>query len=139
MPVDIAVDFVEAAKTLMVESSGLLLAHRDDEYPLEAVGIICSDGTTYPLINQARSGHRFEVSEVLMKEAIDILAERGLHPVAVYHSHPDSSSGPSNRDILMMQNMPGALSIIVGRDAIAAWLWNDGLQSVGNIPLPERV
>ncbi len=139
MPIAVADEFVAVAETLMVEAAPALVAHRNDSYPHEAVGIVCSDGSTYPLINQARSGHRFEVSEVLVQEAITILSERGLQPVAVYHSHPESVSGPSNRDISMMQHMPGALSIIVGKDGIAAWLWNDGLQSVGKVQLPERV
>ena len=138
MPVVEAQEFIQAAVTLMEKAAVKLLDHRHDAYPEEAVGILCSNGDIYPLINQARSGHRFEVSETLSKEAIEILKNRGKEPVAVYHSHPMSSSGPSNRDVAMMMNMPGALSIVIGIDGIAAWLWDNCLQSVGRIPLPER-
>lgn len=138
MPVVVAQEFIQAAVTLMEDAAVRMADHRDDAYPEEAVGILCSNGDTYPLINQARSGHRFEVSETLVKEAIEILENRGKEPVAMYHSHPTSAASPSARDVSMMMNMPGALSIVVGIDGIAAWLWDDVLQSVGRIPLPER-
>ena len=122
----------------METASVEMLNHRDDVYPQEAVGVLCADGSCFPLVNQARSAHRLEVSAFLVAEAIDMLGERGLSPVAFYHSHPTSASGPSNRDIQMMQTKPGALFVIVGQDGIAAWLWDESLQSAGKIPLPER-
>lgn len=138
MPVVVAQEFIQSAVTLMEAAAVRMANHRDNAYPQEAVGILCSNGDSYSLINQARSGHRFEVSEVLVKEAIEILESRDMEPVAMYHSHPTSAASPSGRDVSMMMNMPGALSIIVGIDGIAAWLWDDVLQSVGRIPLPER-
>lgn len=138
MPVVVAHEFLQATVTLMEQGSVAMSNHRDDAYPQEAVGILCSNGDAYPLINQARSGQRFEVSETLVKEAIGWLEKQGQQPIAVYHSHPTSASSPSGRDVSMMMNMPGALSIIVGIDDIAAWIWDDVLQSVGRIPLPER-
>lgn len=136
---EVANDFLDATVELMEHSSRALTEHRFEAYPQEAVGILCSDGTNYPLINQARSDSRFEVSETLVREAIDALSRLGREPVAVYHSHPTSSSSPSNQDISMMKRMPGALSIIVGIDGIAAWRFDNGLQSVGRVPLPEKV
>ena len=135
---DVAHEFVQASITLMETASVEMVNHRDDVYPHEAVGVLCADGSCFPLINQARSAHRLEVSAFLVSEAIDMLVERGLSPVAFYHSHPTSASGPSNRDIQMMQTKPGALFVIVGQDGIAAWLWDESLQSAGKIPLPER-
>jgi len=130
--------YVVAVVTLMENSAVEMLEHRDEVYPNEAVGILCDDGTCYPLINQARSAHRLEVSAILVGEAIDMLMERGKAPVAFYHSHPTSASGPSNRDIQMMQTKPRSLFIIVGQDGISGWIWDDGLKSVGKIPLPVR-
>ena len=138
MPTEQAVEFIQASTTLMESAAVEMVEHRDETYPNEAVGVLCSDGSCFPLVNQARSAHRLEVSAFLVAEAIDMLTERGLSPVAFYHSHPESASGPSNRDIQMMQTKPGALFIIVGQDGISGWLWDDGLQSVGRIPLPER-
>jgi proteasome lid subunit RPN8/RPN11 len=135
---DTAHEFVQAATTLMETASVEMTDHRDEVYPNEAVGILCSDGSCFPLINQARSAHRLEVSAMLVGEAIDMLIERGLSPVAFYHSHPTSASGPSSRDIQMMQTKPGALFVIVGQDGIAGWLWDEALESAGRIPLPER-
>jgi len=127
-----------ASIELMEFCASEILTHRDEIYPHEAVGILTADGATYPLINQARSSKRFEVNESQVKEAIDVLNDVGKTPVAIYHSHPESASGPSQRDISLMQRMPGALSVIIGQDGIAGWLWDDQLHSVGKIPLPER-
>lgn len=133
-----AQEFIQAATFLMETAAVEMSNHRDEVYPHEAVGILCSDGSCFPLINQARSAHRLEVSAILVGEAVDMLTERGLSPVAFYHSHPTSASGPSLRDISMMQTKPQALFVIVGQDGIAGWLWDDSLHSVGKVPLPNR-
>lgn len=138
MQTPVALNFLQVTVTLMEEASLSMLQHRNDSYPNEAVGILCSDGVTFPLINQSRSPHRFNVSQTLVEEALETLTRRGHSPVAMYHSHPEADSSPSNRDLAMMETMPGSLSIIVGIDSIAAWRWNDGLESVGKIPHPER-
>lgn len=130
--------FMQAVIELLESGSVEMVNHRDDEYPHEAVGILCSDGTNFRLINQARSGFRFEVSKTLSTEALETLNVRGKSPIAIYHSHPRSPASPSSRDVVMMETQPGALSIIVGVDGISAWMWDDDLQSVGRIPLPER-
>ena len=127
-------DEVEA---ILVAARPDLIASRDEGYPNEAVGIICSDAEVYPLINQARSSHRFEVGETLVGEAVNHLKYRDKHPIAVYHSHPESDSGPSARDEMMMKEMPKATFVIVGIDGIAAWLWDGELQSVVKIPLED--
>lgn len=114
-----------------------LLAARDKDHPNETVGILCADGDVYPLINQARSGERFEVGETLVGEAINHLKYRGRMPVAVYHSHPTRGSGPSERDKMMMAEMPKAVFVIIGNDGIAAWLWDDELRFVVKIPLED--
>ena len=124
-------------ETLLNAARTDLTKHRDDDYPNEAVGILCADATTYPLINQARSPKRFEVSEALVTEAIAQLKVRKRHPVAIYHSHPTSTSEPSNRDTMMMQEMPQASFVIVGSDGIAAWMWDDELRFVVKVPLKE--
>lgn len=122
-------------EALLVAARAELVVSRNHEYPNEAVGIVCADGDVYPLINQARSNRRFEVGETLVGEAINHLKYRNKHPVAVYHSHPESDSGPSVRDQMLMQEMPKAINIIVGMDGIAAWLWDEELRFVTKIPL----
>lgn len=124
-------------EALMTVARPYLIEQRDNDYPNEAVGILCADATIFPLINQARSGHRFEVSEALVTEAIAQLKVRKRRPVAVYHSHPESDSGPSKRDIMMMTEMPQATFVIVGSDGISAWMWDDELRFVVKVPLKE--
>ncbi len=124
-------------ETLLNSARTDLTKHRDGDYPNEAVGILCADATVYPLINQARSHKRFEVSEQIVTEAIAQLKVRKRHPIAIYHSHPTSTSEPSKRDTMMMQEMPQASFIIVGSDGIAAWMWDDELRFVVKVPLKE--
>lgn len=129
----------EPVETLLLEIRGALFDEKLKHYPYEAVGLIAVDGELYPLINQARSPKRFEVSERLVSEAIEQMSKYGQAPVAVYHSHPESASGPSGRDTIMMQQNPGSLHVIVGQDGIAAWMWMDQLRFVVKVPLPEKV
>ena len=112
-----------------------LRAASSEDYPNEAVGILCADAAVYPLINQARSPKRFEVGETLVGEAINHLKYRGKYPVAVYHSHPTSTPEPSERDKMLMRETPKSVHVIVGNDGIAAWLWDDELRFVAKIPL----
>lgn len=130
--------YVRSVMTLMENCADEMIEHRDEVFPNEAVGILCDDGSCYPLINQARSAHRLEVSAILVGEAIDMLNERNKNPVAFYHSHPTGATGPSRRDLEMMQTKPGALFVIIGIDGIAGWIWKDKLESVGRISLTER-
>lgn len=129
--------YKQAVVDLLQTAAHGLIEHRNSDYPNEAVGLLCADGAIYKLINQARSAKRFEVSELLVNEALLYLESRDHLPIAMYHSHPEASCGPSRRDISWMETMPGAISVIVGQDGIAAWRWVGELESVGRIPFPE--
>ena len=136
-PVPFHQQVAEPLEAILVAVRPDLVEQRSHAYPNEAVGIICADATHYPLINQARSPKRFEVSQLLVTEAIDSLKAAGRHPIAVYHTHPESSSDPSKRDEMLMSEMPQATSIIVGSDGIAAWMWDEQLRFITRIPLKE--
>jgi proteasome lid subunit RPN8/RPN11 len=122
---------------LLIEARTDLIHHRNEVYPHECVGIICYDALVFPLINQARSDHRFEVGTTLVGEAINHLKYRDKVPVAVYHSHPERDSDPSDRDLMMMREMDGAVFVIIGNNGIAAWLWDDELRFITKIPLED--
>lgn len=127
----------EPLRAILVAVREDLIAHRNSDYPNEAVGIITADATIYPLINQARSHKRFIVSQQLVAEAINHLKYRNHLPIAVYHSHPTSTSSPSKSDENMMTEMPQSTFVIVGDDGIAAWMWDEELRFVTRIPLSE--
>ena len=114
-----------AVRSMVEHVANSLICARDNAYPNEAVGYVCSDATLYPLINQARSPRRFEVSDTLIKEAIEEILRDGVEPAMIYHSHPTSDSTPSNRDKLMMVELVGAVFVIVGKDDISAWCYKD--------------
>lgn len=118
---------------LITYSAGSLIRARDNAYPNEAVGYIRTDAILHPLINQARSPRRFEVSDTLAKEAVDEILRDGAEPAMIYHSHPASDSTPSNRDKLMMAELIGAVFVIVGKDDISAWCYrNEPINGIEN-------
>lgn len=119
---EINITFIDSVRDLIHQAYQSLKLHSASDYPIEAVGIICDGGITYPLINQARSPHRYEVSKQLVTEALDVLNARGLLPLGFYHTHPTSNPEPSKRDVLLMSENPNSLFIIVGQYAIAAWI-----------------
>ena len=65
---------------------------------LEVVGIVWSDSTISPLINQARSATRFSVSESLFAETIAAVNPAEKTMVSLYHSHPGDNPRPSKLD-----------------------------------------
>lgn len=73
-------------------------SHARAGMPEEVVGLILSDGTTRPLINQARSSTRFEVSFAQMAEALASINPHTHLVYAIYHSHPAGSLNPSTDD-----------------------------------------
>lgn len=136
--------FREAVVDLIVIATDELISHRDDAYPQEAVGILCDDGTTYRLINQARSGTRFEVSKLLVTESIKIIKRQNRSAIGIYHSHPTSQSAPSSRDIDMMRTQPGNLFVIVGNDVISGWAWRGDFRqgdliSLGEVGITDKI
>lgn len=111
---------------LLPEVASTLIEISAYESPNEAVGILCLDGTIFPLINQARSGSRYIVSNRLFNEAINELTGKGLYPVGVYHSHPNRDHHPSTPDRAFMEENAGVISIIVSvqDETVAAWTYD---------------
>lgn len=70
----------------------------------EVVGLVLSDGTIVRLTNQARSPHRFAVSQTQMAEALAEIDPDEVQVVAIYHSHPSTSTTPSLVDEQMMRD-----------------------------------
>lgn len=64
----------------------------------EAVGIIWSDSSVTPLVNQARSSKRFSVSETLFAETLARVDPAEKTMVSLYHSHPSGALFPSSED-----------------------------------------
>jgi len=118
----------------MADTNGDLYTAKDEAYPNEGVGIVTADAIVYPLINQARSPHRFVVNERLVHEAQQELKGQGHTPVTFYHTHPASPPSPSARDELWMKEHPNQVMMIVGKPGIAGWVWTDRLHSLGKIP-----
>lgn len=126
---------IAIVEKLLHESYTSLKLQAAKAYPIEAVGVLCEDGSTAPLINQARSAVRYEVSETLVVEVLDELERRGMIPVAFYHSHPESNADPSERDVLMMKEQANSVFIIVGKESISAWCWGGEFDIL--IPIAE--
>ena len=76
-----------------------LEGHASDDHPFECVGLLLEDGNTIRLRNQARSRHRFFVNP---EQFADIIDEFTAPVSALYHSHIDKPSIPSDEDKRMM-------------------------------------
>jgi proteasome lid subunit RPN8/RPN11 len=84
-----------------------MFAQAQAEYPNECCGLL--SGTVeagigkvvhrYPLINAAASPVLFESDGREMLAAAKEMRERGIHELAVYHSHPKSDAVPSKTDL----------------------------------------
>jgi proteasome lid subunit RPN8/RPN11 len=70
----------------------------DGDTLVEAVGIIWSDSSISPLVNQARSSKRFAVSESLFAETLAQVDPAEKTMVSLYHSHPSGAMFPSSED-----------------------------------------
>lgn len=110
----------------------LIQEHSRKESPFEAVGLIHKDGTITKLVNQARSSTRFSVG-ITQLEAHLYRPEHFANLHAIYHTHPKSTSHPSQHDQAMMKEMandPFWKKIpfaILGLDKLTVWTWDDGL------------
>lgn len=92
----------------LLDSLDLVLHHAASHPRQEVVGLILSDGSTIPLVNQARSATRFSVGQGQMAEALASINPDVEMVVALYHSHPTAPPSPSVTDISMMRDQLSA-------------------------------
>ncbi len=100
-----------------------MIQHLQDEYPLEACGLLAGqDGVVsrqYPIENILRSPVAYEMEPTQQIQAIIALEEAGLELAAIYHSHPHGPSAPSETDVALAY-WPEAAYIIVSLQDRAA-------------------
>ncbi len=120
------VDLASVIEAVLDVAAEAIWNHRQRDFPIEAVGIVFSDGSTQPLINQLRSETAYAVNPLFVEEAFAEGDARGVVPLAFYHTHPKAEARPSLHDIDMMEQLPGAPFVIAGTDGIKTWVWEDG-------------
>ena len=113
-----------------------IIDHAADDHPLEAVGLVFSDGSTRRLINQARSPRRFSIARAQLEE---VIAESGLSPICLYPSHPAGRAVPSTPDQRVMSSQATRAGlpvpfVILGVDGLRVWLWQDGAAREIQVP-----
>ena len=109
-----------------------ILDHVASSLPNEAVGLLWSDSTITPLVNQARSPTRFVVSPTLLAEALSTVDPYDKYLVAIYHSHPSGHLAISTDDFGTLQtqldnNVLLPWIIVTPDGRMAAWGWNSDL------------
>ncbi|MCP3029093.1 Mov34/MPN/PAD-1 family protein [Halobacillus sp. A5] len=88
IPMDIYNDMIKLGRmSLPYEVCGLLTGFRSTIY------------TNWPLVNEAKSVHRFFVSQSVVEQTLKRIEEKSEEVLAVYHSHPTTSPIPSSYDI----------------------------------------
>lgn len=104
--------------------------HANEEYPVEAVGFVLSDGDVLRLINQTRSKNMFSVSRAQVADRLASVDPEKHTIIALYHSHPGGTTTLSPDDQASMRNswMDDGMTLpwvtIVPDSRIAIW-WLD--------------
>ena len=100
-----------------------MIQHLQDEYPLEACGLLAGKGgiasRQYPIENILRSPVAYEMEPTQQIQAIMELEDDGLELLAIYHSHPQGPSVPSETDVALAY-WPEAAYLIVSLQNRAA-------------------
>jgi proteasome lid subunit RPN8/RPN11 len=101
-----------------------LIAHARAELPNESCGMLAVDGERFthffPARNEFASPMRFRIDsadQIRIWKAID---ELGLE-TSIFHSHPNSEASPSQTDINLARDWPGAIWVIcslAGEEAV---------------------
>jgi proteasome lid subunit RPN8/RPN11 len=92
-----------------------LVAHARAELPNESCGMLAVDGDVFtkffPARNEFASPMRFRIDasdQIRIWKAIDELGQ----DTAIFHSHPNSEASPSQTDINLARDWPGAVWVI---------------------------
>jgi [CysO sulfur-carrier protein]-S-L-cysteine hydrolase len=92
-----------------------LVEHARAELPNESCGMIAVDGDRvtrfFPARNEFASPMRFRIDsadQIRIWNAIDELGQ----DTAIFHSHPNSEASPSQTDINLARDWPGAIWVI---------------------------
>jgi len=93
-----------------------LIAHAQEELPIEACGILGGTGDTVTVMNRMvnadASSEHFTLEPREQFAVYKSLRARELSVLAIYHSHPTSPARPSAEDIRMAYT-PGVSHVIV--------------------------
>ena len=84
-------------------ASAAMNIHANEEYPVEAVGFILSDGDIMRLINQARYPSMFSVSRAQVADRLAAVDPDKHTVIALYHSHPAGTTTLSPDDQVSMR------------------------------------
>lgn len=76
--------------------------HAKEGLPEEVVGFVLSDGDIVRLTNQARSRTRFTISRAQMADRLASINPEKHQIIAIYHSHPESTTTLSPTDVESM-------------------------------------
>jgi proteasome lid subunit RPN8/RPN11 len=91
--------------TMSAEIGKQILLHARDALPREAVGLLggSADGQAIlvlPLPNVAGGQREFLADPYVQFRALQRLRSENLQLLAIYHSHPDGGTGPSEDDLV---------------------------------------
>lgn len=104
MELELAVELVEQMRRHVIESA-----------PFEACGLVAGQAgcaqAVYPITNELHSPVRFRMDPREQLAAFEQIEEHGWELLAIYHSHPDGPSAPSQTDVAEAY-YPEALQLI---------------------------
>jgi proteasome lid subunit RPN8/RPN11 len=92
-----------------------LVAHARSELPNESCGMIAHDDQRFthffPARNEFASPMRFRIDSTDQIRIWNAIDDLGLE-TAIFHSHPNSEASPSQTDINLARDWPGAIWVI---------------------------
>ena len=92
-----------------------MVAHAQSEAPNESCGMLATaDGRLtafFPAENEFASPMRFRIAAQDQIRIYNEIDERG-EDVAIFHSHPNTEAAPSQTDINLAADWPGAIWVI---------------------------
>lgn len=92
-----------------------MVAHSRSEAPNESCGMLAAaDGRLtvfFPAENEFASPMRFRIAAQDQIRIYNEISERG-EDIAIFHSHPNTEAAPSQTDVNLARDWPGAVWVI---------------------------
>lgn len=97
-----------------------VVAHALSSLPNEGCGYLAGHGMRvmafYPMTNVQYSPDYFEMDHAEQQEVLAQIESQGLHPLAIYHSHPQMPAHLSREDIKWANDFSLAIVIVSLRE-----------------------
>jgi len=128
-------------KNILIKSQqwNKMLSNVQEKYPEEACGLLIGlieaenyqAEEIYPTTNQFHSATRYQIEPVELLHVFNLMEEKQMDLVAIYHSHPKGPNTLSQTDI-EKSNYPDAIHLLFSKES-QTWKGNAFIIQAGTI------